>query len=131
MTIRVAFGGRLNIHTLPSQPVLKAAVVGGGVFGRHHATKYRDATGIDLIAVADPDPLARAQVGYRLNVPAIADWRDLLGKVDLVSICSPAVTHADIVANFLASGAHVLVEKPFATEVAEAEHLIALARSRG
>ncbi len=131
MTNCVSFGGRLNIHTLPSQPVLKAAVVGGGVFGRHHAAKYREIAGVDLVAVADPDPQARATLTRQLHVSAVADWRELLGNVDVVSICSPAITHADIVANFLASGAHVLVEKPFATESAEAQRLIALARSRG
>lgn len=128
---RATGGGRLNIHKVSSQPVLRAAVVGGGVFGRHHAAKYRQIAGIELVAVADPDPLARKQVSDRLHVPAIADWRQLLGKLDLVSICSPAVTHAEITRAFLDCGAHVLVEKPIATSVSDAEHLIALARSRG
>jgi predicted dehydrogenase len=121
----------LNIHKVSSQPVLRAAVIGGGVFGRHHAAKYRHISGVDLLAVADPDPRARRQVSERLNVPAVADWRELLGKLDLVSICSPATTHAEITRAFLDSAAHVLVEKPIATSVSDAEHLIALARSRG
>ena len=48
-------------------------------------------------------------------MPAVADWRELLGQVDLVSVCSPASTHAEIVRAFLKAGAHVLVEKPIAT----------------
>ena len=124
-------GGGLNIHKVSSQPVLRAAVIGGGVFGRHHAAKYRRIAGVELVAIADPDPLARKQVSGRLHVPAIADWRELLGKLDLVSICSPAVTHAEITRAFLDCGTHVLVEKPIATSVSDAEHLIALARSRG
>ena len=106
-------------------------MIGGGVFGRHHAAKYRNIPGIELQAIADPDAIARAAATARFQTPAVADWRELLGKVDLVSICSPAVTHAEIVRAFLGSGAHVLVEKPIATNAAEAGHLIALARSRG
>jgi predicted dehydrogenase len=61
----------------------------------------------------------------------VADYRELLGKVDLVSICSPAITHAEVVRAFLNAGAHVLVEKPIATDLDEAEELIALAAKRG
>ena len=65
------------------------------------------------------------------GVPGVADWRELLGKVDLVSVCSPAVTHAAIVRAFLNAGAHVLVEKPIATNIEEADALIALAEQDG
>ena len=61
----------------------------------------------------------------------VADWRELLGKVDLVSICSPAITHAEIVRAFLKAGAHVLVEKPIATTMEEANELVALSRETG
>lgn len=121
----------MNIHRVPSQPVLKAAVVGAGVFGRHHAAKYRALSDIELFAIADPDAGARREGAGGLKTRAVADWRELLGKVDLVSICSPAFTHAEIVRNFLQSGAHVLVEKPIATSVQQADQLVALARARG
>ncbi len=106
-------------------------MIGAGVFGRYHAAKYRTIAGIELQAIADPDAGARTQAIADFHVPAVADWRELLGTVNLVSICSPAMTHAEIVRGFLNSGAHVLVEKPIATTAGEAEHLIALARSRG
>jgi predicted dehydrogenase len=61
------------------------------------------------------------------GVPAVRDWRELLGAVDIVSVCSPAVTHAPIVRAFLNTGTHVLVEKPIATDLEEADQLIALA----
>jgi predicted dehydrogenase len=86
--------------------------------------------GVKLTAIADPDADARRNVAVHLHVPAVADWRELLGKVDLVSVCSPASTHAEIVGAFLGAGAHVLVEKPIATDLDEAEKLIALAESR-
>ena len=62
---------------------------------------------------------------------AVSDWRELLGKVDLVSVCSPAVTHAEIVRAFLNAGAHVLVEKPIATTIEEANDLVVLAAKTG
>jgi predicted dehydrogenase len=107
--------------------VLRAAVVGTGAFGRHHASKYAKLAGVELVAVADPHPEARKDAAAANNTRGVADWRDLLGTVDLVSICSPAVTHAPIVRSFLNAGAHVLVEKPIATRVEEADALIALA----
>jgi predicted dehydrogenase len=108
---------------------LKAAVIGAGAFGRHHASKYRHIEGIELAAIADPSAEVRKASLSTHGCPAVADWRELLGKVDLVSICTPAQTHAGIVRAFLNAGAHVLVEKPIATSVDEADALIALARS--
>jgi predicted dehydrogenase len=110
---------------------LKAAVIGAGAFGRHHASKYRHLDGVELVAIADPHPEVRKTSMATHGVPAVADWRDLLGVVDLVSVCTPAVTHAEIVRAFLNAGAHVLVEKPIATALDEADALIALALNAG
>jgi len=121
----------LTIHKLTKPRVLRAAIVGAGVFGRHHASKYLQVPGVKLEAVADPDLEARRAIENHLKVPVVADWRELLGKVDIVSVCSPASTHATIVRAFLNAGAHVLVEKPIATDLEEAEELIALAAARG
>ena len=113
------------------QGLLKAAVIGAGAFGRHHASKYRGLDGVVLTAIADANPEVRKGAFAAHGVAAVADWRDLLGKVDLVSICTPAVTHSAIVRAFLNSGAHVLVEKPIATSLEEADALIALAEETG
>jgi predicted dehydrogenase len=106
---------------------LKAAVIGAGAFGRHHASKYRGLEGVELTAIADVNPEVRKGSFAAHGVEAVADWRDLLGRVDLVSICTPAVTHSTIVRAFLNSGANVLVEKPIATSLEEADALIVLA----
>jgi len=87
-------------------------------------------TGVKLEAIADPSADARRQVSSHLHVPAHADWRELLGKIDVVSVCSPASTHAEIVRAFLLAGSHVLVEKPIATDLDEADELIELAANR-
>ena len=120
---------------VPENGPLKAAVIGAGAFGRHHAAKYRalsekDQT-VELFAIADPSADVRRNAVAQYGVLAVADWRELLGKVDLVSICSPAVTHAEIVRAFLNAGAHVLVEKPIATTIEEANDLVVLARQTG
>jgi predicted dehydrogenase len=114
-----------------SPGVLRAAVVGIGAFGRHHAAKYARLPGVELAGVADPCPEARGMAVAALGVPAALDWRELLGAVDIVSVCSPAVTHAPIVRAFLNTGTHVLVEKPIATDLDEADQLIALAEAAG
>jgi predicted dehydrogenase len=106
---------------------MKAAVIGAGAFGRHHAAKYARLPGVELAAVADICADVRRHFQVVQGVRAVADWRDLLGQVDLVSVCSPAVTHASIVGAFLDADAHVLVEKPIATDLDEADALIELA----
>jgi predicted dehydrogenase len=118
-------------HESSPRRSLRAAVIGAGVFGRHHASKYVSAPGVTLTAIADTDPETRRLVASQFGLIPSADWRDLLGKVDLVSVCTPASTHAEIVRAFLDSGAHVLVEKPIATTLDEAEELIRLAAERG
>ena len=120
---------------VPENGPLKAAVVGAGVFGHHHATKYKAlghaGKGVELFAIADPNAEMRAKAKAHHGCAAVADWRELLGKVDLVSVCSPAITHAEVVRAFLTAGAHVLVEKPIATTMEEASELVALSRQTG
>jgi predicted dehydrogenase len=106
-------------------------VIGGGVFGRHHAAKYMRLPGVALSAIADPSPEARRQNAMTLRAPVFADWHDLLGQVDIVSVCTPASTHAEIVRAFLSAGTHVLVEKPIATDLDEADELVRLASDVG
>lgn len=110
---------------------VRAGVVGIGAFGRHHAAKYARMDGVELIGMADPCAKARRAAVATHEIPVYADWRELLGAVDLVSVCSPAITHASIVRAFLNAGAHVLVEKPIATRLAEADQLVALAEATG
>ena len=106
-------------------------MIGGGVFGRHHAAKYMRLPGVTLSAIADPSPEARRLNAMTLRAPVFADWHDLLGQVDIVSVCTPASTHAEIVRAFLSAGSHVLVEKPIATDLDEADELVRLASEVG
>ena len=101
-----------------------------GAFGRHHAAKYEAMDGVSLVGVADVCAQARRGAALTHGVPVFSDWRELLDAVDVVSVCSPAVSHASIVRAFLNAGAHVLVEKPIATRLAEADQLISLAEAK-
>ena len=70
------------------------AVVGAGVFGRYHAAKYANLPGVCLAALADCDPESRRAAANQFGLIPAADWRDLLGTVDMVSVCTPARTRS-------------------------------------
>ena len=106
---------------------IRAAVIGCGYLGRFHAQKWHALPGCTLVAVADPFAEARERVAAELNVRAVADWRDLLGQVDAVSIVTPTPLHHEIARECLEAGIHVLVEKPITTTVEEATDLIEVA----
>ncbi len=106
---------------------LKTAVIGVGYLGRFHAHKYAALGGCELTGVVDVNPTTREQVAAELKVPAHADYRELLGKVDAVSIATPTPQHFEVASAFLEAGAHVLVEKPITTSVQDARRLIEIA----
>ncbi len=107
--------------------LIRAAVIGAGYLGRFHAQKWKSLAGCELVAVADPVEDARIRVGTELGVEAVADWRQLLGRVDAVSIVTPTPLHHEIARACLLAGIHVLVEKPITTTVEEATDLIEVA----
>ena len=110
---------------------MRTAVIGVGYLGRFHAQKYAVLPGSTLVGVVDPSAAARDALAAELGVPSFADYRELLGKVDAVSIVTPTQLHFPIAKDFLEAGAHVLVEKPMTVEVDEAERLIDIAGAAG
>ena len=106
---------------------LRAAVIGVGYLGNFHAQKYAGLDSVELVAVSDNDPARCAEIADQLGTSAVEDYRQLVGKVDLVSIVVPTLMHHDVAAFFLKHGVHVLLEKPITTTVAEALDLIAIA----
>jgi predicted dehydrogenase len=106
---------------------IRAAVIGVGYLGRFHAQKYAQAPGCELTAVADLRAEAREQVAAELRTRAVADYRELLGAVDVVSVVTPTSEHFPIAREFLERGVHVLVEKPITETAAQARELIAVA----
>src|SRR5215469_9351030 len=110
---------------------ITAAVVGVGYLGRFHAQKYAQAAQCNLIAVVDARQEARDTVAAEVGARSIADYRELLGAVEAVSVVTPTPAHFSIARDFLESGAHVLVEKPITETLQEARELIELAARRG
>ena len=110
---------------------VKLAVIGVGHLGQHHARIYTELPGVALVAVADISEARRREVGSRLKIPAVADYRELLGRVDGVSVAVPTGAHHEVARAFLAAGSDVLIEKPITGTVADADELIALAARGG
>jgi predicted dehydrogenase len=102
-------------------------VVGLGVFGRHHARHYAANPNAALVALADRD-FGRAQAAAReFGGHPYHNPLALIGKVDAVSIATPASDHARLAREFIAAGIHVLVEKPLAADAESARDLVARA----
>jgi predicted dehydrogenase len=107
--------------------LIRTAVIGVGYLGRFHAQKYASLPNSQLVGIADPSAAARSAVGAELKVAAHEDYRELLGKVDAVSIVTPTPSHFEVAKAFLEAGASVLVEKPMTVTTAEGEGLIEIA----
>jgi predicted dehydrogenase len=111
--------------------MIEAAVIGVGYLGRFHAQKYAQCEQARLIAVADPNAAALAALANELGVTGVADYRQLLGRVQAVSIVTPTPSHYGIAKDFLEAGADVLLEKPMTVTVEEGAALVALAKQHG
>lgn len=108
---------------------LKVAVVGVGYLGRFHAQKYAALPNSELVAVVDANSETAERVATECDTLPLSDYRELVGKVDAVSIVVPTKQHHEVARFFLEQGVHVLVEKPITVTVAEADELIATAAS--
>jgi predicted dehydrogenase len=107
------------------------AVVGAGVFGARHAEKYAAAPDARLLAVVDVDRARAEAVAARFGAAALTDLAALPAAVAAVSVATPTSTHHAVAGALLGRGVHVLVEKPLADRVDDAEALAALAAARG
>lgn len=118
-----------------SEPILKTvrvAVVGAGVMGRYHAMNYMALPRVDLVAMVDPDPERRLAAEVEFGCPTYSSVPELLSKhaVDAASVAAPTSLHYLLTKQLLTAGVHVLVEKPVATDVAQALELASLSRRR-
>lgn len=112
----------------------KVAAIGVGSLGRHHARNYAELAAegrVEFVGVCDTSAETAAEIATANGCANFADWRDLIGKVDAVSIATPTETHCEIACAFLESGVHVLVEKPIALTLDEADKMIAAAGRSG
>ena len=110
---------------------IQVGVIGVGHVGQHHARIYRELPGVELAGIADSDAARLREVGSVVGVSAFQDYRELLDRVDGVSIAVPTHLHALIARECLDRGLDVLIEKPLAETLQEAEELTDLAKRQG
>ncbi|SFE05119.1 Predicted dehydrogenase [Paenibacillus catalpae] len=116
--------------------MLKVAIIGAGAISRAHIDAYlKFPERCQVVAVSDiykdkaENRIAQSQLA---EAKAYGDYRELLGQdIDLVSICTPPYTHAELAVEFLQAGKHVLVEKPMASSLEECDAMNKAAEESG
>ncbi len=116
--------------------MLRVGVIGVGHLGKIHARVYSELDGVELVAVSDIQENAAREVAEAHStdshkILATTDARDWLDKVDAVSVVVPTPVHLEAARTFLEAGKGVLVEKPLAATLAEADELISIADRSG
>lgn len=109
---------------------LRTAVIGGGHLGRQHArihANLADEGLSEFVSICDVDEQTAATIAGERKVEWTTDWRQLIGNVEVVSLAVPTVSHCKIACGLLEAGIHVLVEKPIARTLAEADEMVAAA----
>jgi len=110
---------------------VRLAVVGVGEFGKNHVRVVRQSERAELVAVVDAQADRAAEVAAANGCAALADLRELGGKVDAAIVAVPTSAHAEVGCSLLEAGIDVLVEKPMAQDLASADQLIQAAESHG
>jgi len=110
---------------------LEVGVVGVGHLGRHHARLYASMPGVRLVAVADRDPERARAIAAQYGCEAVDDASRLVGRVQAASVAVPTAFHREVAELLLRGGADVLVEKPLAASLEEADAINATARQQG
>jgi predicted dehydrogenase len=110
---------------------IRVGVWGAGVWGEKHARVYRDLPDVELVGVHDRHPERGAEVATRHGTRAFDRVDELLDACEGISIAVPTVSHRAATERALAAGCHVLVEKPMAATVDEADAMLQAARRAG
>jgi len=110
---------------------IRVAVVGAGEFGRNHVRVYSEMEECELVGLVDPNAPRAEAIAREFGASVLPSLDSLAGGVDAVSLAVPTVQHAEVGCRLLAMGIDVLVEKPMAASLAEADALIAAAARHG
>lgn len=109
----------------------RIAVIGVGHVGQHHARILAAMPEVDLVAVVDTKPERAAEIAAKHATTPLTSAAVLVGRVDAVTIATPTVSHVEIALPFVEAGVAVLVEKPLAASLVEADRLVEAATARG
>ncbi len=110
---------------------IRVAVVGTGEFGRNHARVYRELDGVELVGVLDENQERAAAVAEEYQTQVLKGCDELRECADAASVAVPTVAHAEVGCRLLEMGLDVLVEKPMAVNVVEADALLRAAKKNG
>ncbi|HPA14491.1 MAG TPA: Gfo/Idh/MocA family oxidoreductase [Desulfobacterales bacterium] len=108
---------------------LRIGVVGVGYLGKFHAEKYARMDNVELVGVVDINPSQVESVAKEVRSRAYLDYKDLIGKVDAVSIAVPTSAHFAVSRDFLKNNVDVLIEKPMTKSLEEADELIRISEA--
>jgi len=109
---------------------VKVGVVGIGHLGNYHLQKYQKAQKTSIVGVVDTVPERARKAAETFKCRCLIDYHDLIGTVDAVSIAVPTISHHTIAKDFLKAGIDVLLEKPIAINLKEADELVAIAKEK-
>jgi predicted dehydrogenase len=112
----------------PDRPI-RLAVVGVGHLGRHHARVASSLPGVRLVGIYDHNSERASEVARELHAPAFSGLEEVAAASEAAVVATPTVSHLEISGFLLERGLDVLVEKPIASSLAEADELLARARS--
>ena len=107
---------------------LKVGVIGVGVLGRHHARLYAESPNAEVVGIFDVQKDAAEKVGAEFNLKVFEKWEELAAQCDALSVAVPANYHAQTTIPLLEMGKHVLVEKPIASSIKDAELMVETAK---
>jgi len=110
-------------------------VVGAGAFGRNHARVYRqlaqEGLGVELAAIVDTDAARAAAASREFGNPPCLSLDELHGRVDAASVVAPTLEHLNVARALMEAGIDVLIEKPLASSLAEADEIVGVAERTG
>jgi predicted dehydrogenase len=107
---------------------LRVGVIGVGSLGQHHVRIYSQMPDAELVGICDANQARAGEIATRYQTRLLEKLDDFFGRVDAVSLAVPTIDHAAMGVRLLEEGIDVLVEKPIATSVEEADALIESAR---
>lgn len=110
---------------------IRVGVIGVGYFGQFHVAKYAKMKEVELVGVVDINATRAREIAKRYHTQPFLHHSELFGKVQAVSITVPTTSHHSITKDFFLQGVDVLLEKPIANTLEEADELVELARSKG
>ena len=107
---------------------IRTAIIGAGKMGAIHAKVYNQLAQSDLVAVVDTDLQKAKKLADNYNCDTYTNCRDIIGKVDAVTISTPTIYHNEIAKVLIENGIAVMIEKPLAANTTEAAEIVELAK---